>query len=170
MPISYEEVAEIIKIMNASSCEELVLELDGLKLVLRRHVEGSAQPRQAAEMAPDASNSGSSTAPVRSPAAHLPENSAATATPVAGNKKRADGLFEVRSPMVGTFYRAPSPNEKPFVEIGAAVSEGDPLCLIEVMKLFTTIGAKQAGRLAEVCAEDGQLVEFEQLLFMIEPA
>ena len=76
----------------------------------------------------------------------------------------------VRSPMVGTFYRAPSPNDPPFVEVGTKVKRGDPLCLIEVMKLFTTITADQDGCIAHVLPGNGDLVEFDQLLFVIEPA
>jgi acetyl-CoA carboxylase biotin carboxyl carrier protein len=74
----------------------------------------------------------------------------------------------VTAPMVGTFYRAPSPGAPPFVESGAQVKEGDALCLIEVMKLFTTIYAPCSGRVADVGADNGELVEYGQMLFVIE--
>ncbi len=80
-----------------------------------------------------------------------------------------DGLT-VYSPMVGTFYRSPSPEEAPFVEEGTKVSAGDPLCLIEVMKLFTTIEATIDGIVEAVLADDGKLVEFDQPLFVIAAA
>ncbi len=70
--------------------------------------------------------------------------------------------------MVGTFYRCPAPGEAPFVDVGAAVKKGDPLCLIEVMKLYTTIEASADGVIAAVHAEDNTLVEFDQILFAIK--
>ena len=79
-------------------------------------------------------------------------------------------MIEVRAPMVGTFYRGPSPEAPPFVEPGKVVAEGDPLCLIEVMKLFTTVTAEAAGRVVEICAENAAMVEYGQALFVIEPA
>jgi len=72
--------------------------------------------------------------------------------------------------MVGTFYRAPSPETPPFVEIGSVVKKGQPLCLIEVMKLFTTVYAEQDGRVAHIGAENGELVEYGRTLFVLEPA
>lgn len=72
--------------------------------------------------------------------------------------------------MVGTFYRRPSPQEAVFVEIGQTVQKGQPLCLIEVMKLFTTIEAEVAGTVEAIVPDDGALVEFDQLLFRIKPS
>jgi acetyl-CoA carboxylase biotin carboxyl carrier protein len=72
--------------------------------------------------------------------------------------------------MVGTFYRAPSPDAPPFVEIGTLVQPGQPLCIIEVMKLFTTINSECAGRVVQIGAEAGDLVEYGRTLFIIEPA
>ena len=76
----------------------------------------------------------------------------------------------VVAPMVGTFYRAPAPDAPPFVEIGSTVRKGQPLCLIEVMKLFTTIASDHDGRIAHIGAENGELVEYGRTLFVIEPA
>ena len=71
--------------------------------------------------------------------------------------------------MVGTFYRAPNPEARAFVDVGDVVGVGDPLCLIEVMKLFTTINAEVAGRIVQIGAENGELVEYGRTLFVIEP-
>lgn len=79
-------------------------------------------------------------------------------------------LFEVMSPMVGTFYRRPAPDKPPFVDIGQDVGPEDPVCLVEVMKLFNTIPAGQAGRIAEICIEDSAPVAVGQVLMRIEPA
>jgi acetyl-CoA carboxylase biotin carboxyl carrier protein len=78
--------------------------------------------------------------------------------------------IEIVAPMIGTFYRAPSPDAPPFVEIGTVVRKGQPLCLIEVMKLFTTIGSEHDGRIVRIGAENAELVEFGRTLFVIEPA
>ena len=88
-----------------------------------------------------------------------------TAAPV----KIDDGLVAVRSPMVGTTYRRPAPDEPPFVEVGTRVEKGTPLCLIEVMKLYTTIEAPGAGVIVAIYADDATLVEFDQILFSISP-
>jgi acetyl-CoA carboxylase biotin carboxyl carrier protein len=79
------------------------------------------------------------------------------------------GQIEVTAPMVGTFYRAPNPESPPFVEIGSVVRKGQPLCLIEVMKLFTTINSEVDGRIVQIGAENAELVEYGQTLFAIEP-
>ena len=71
--------------------------------------------------------------------------------------------------MVGTFYRSPSPGAPPFVEIGSKVNKGDPICIIEVMKLFTTIHADWSGIVKEIGAENATLVEYGQMLFVIAP-
>jgi biotin carboxyl carrier protein len=83
---------------------------------------------------------------------------------------RPDGMILVHAPMMGTFYRGASPQDPPFVEVGDRVAPGDPLCLIEVMKLFTTIDAEQAGRIVEIGAENEAEVAHDQLLFVIDPA
>ena len=76
----------------------------------------------------------------------------------------------ITSPMLGTFYRAPEPGAPPFVEVGTEVDEETTVCIIEVMKLFSTIKAEQRGRIARVSVEDGDLVEFGQVLFVLDPA
>jgi acetyl-CoA carboxylase biotin carboxyl carrier protein len=82
----------------------------------------------------------------------------------------ADGLLNVSSPMVGTFYRSPSPDSPAFVSPGDMVAVGDTLCIIEAMKLMNELEAEVAGRVEEVSVENGQPVEFGQLLFRIVPA
>jgi acetyl-CoA carboxylase biotin carboxyl carrier protein len=88
---------------------------------------------------------------------------ASTAPPVAEEPKGN----EVKSPMVGTFYRAPGPDAKPFVEVGQAVKPGDTLCIIEAMKLLNEIEAEVAGTIKEILVENGQAVEYGQVLFVI---
>ena len=75
----------------------------------------------------------------------------------------------VKSPMVGTAYRAPAPGAQPFVEVGSEIKEGDPICIIEAMKIMNEIEAEIAGVIREVCVEDAQPVEFGQVLFRVDP-
>ena len=155
MSLSYDEIADILKIIDGSSCDELVLETPDTKLIVRR--------RSTASGSASADMRSSEAAPATTPAVSAPPR-AAPAAPT------GEGLHVVRAPMVGTFYRAPSPGAPPFVEVGQAVRKGDPLGLIEVMKLFTTIYAEIDGRVTEIGAENAAPVEYGQMLFTIEPA
>ncbi|WP_020650483.1 acetyl-CoA carboxylase biotin carboxyl carrier protein [Solimonas variicoloris] len=102
-------------------------------------------------------------APLQAPAAP-----AAVAAPAAPAPVKADNRHIVKAPMVGTFYRAPSPGAKPFVEIGQTVKAGQVLCIIEAMKMLNQIEADKAGVVVEVLAENEKPVEFDQPLFAIE--
>ena len=156
MALSYKEIAEIVKLIDASSCEEFVIDLDDLKLAIRR------------KSAPGEQTSARKDSGIRTPGPPARGGSAGT-TSARRTGARTDGLVEVRSPMVGTFYRRPQPEADPFVDVGSEVKKGDPLCLVEVMKLFTTLYADQAGEIVEIAAEDCGLVEYDQVLFLVRP-
>lgn len=161
MSLTFKEVSEIMKIIDASECEEVVLELEGMKLVVRRGGDGtSAQPAATTTTAPAPA--------VAPPPAQQASSAPAPAAPAPAVAVAVDGA-QVRAPMVGSFYRRPAPDQPPFVDVGAKVSAGDPLCLIEVMKLYTTIEAPVSGTIKQIAVEDGALVEFDQLLFVIAP-
>jgi acetyl-CoA carboxylase biotin carboxyl carrier protein len=160
MALNFKEVAEILKLIDASQCDEVVLELEGLRLVVRR---GSPHGGfRAAEAAALATGSAPADRP-RSPSG-----------PKSVGKTQAEltvteGRVAVRAPMVGSFYRRASPQDPPFVEIGTKVKAGDPLCLIEVMKLYTTIPSPADGVIEAIAVEDAAPVEFDQVLFVIRP-
>ncbi len=160
MSLSFKEVAEIMKIIDSSSCEELVLEAEGMRLVVRRGGASSVSP------APQATTA----APIAAAATAAPQPASIAAKPASATTAGGAGTHTVKAPMVGTFYRRPSPDESPFVEVGAKVSAGDPLCMIEVMKLYTTITASVAGVVDAILVDDSALVEFDQPLFVIRPA
>ncbi len=101
--------------------------------------------------------------PVAAPAAVPP----ASPGPAAAAKPAVPEGHAIRSPMVGTFYNAPSPNAEPFVSVGQRVQPGDVLCIIEAMKMFNQIEADQAGIVAEILVDNGQPVEYDQPLFVI---
>ena len=166
MSLSYEDVAEILKIIDSSSCDEVIVETGDIKLVVRRNTApGHAAP--AAERAAVATAIAAPPHPRAGATASLGVTAERQPTTGQGASARQ---FEVTAPMVGTFYRAPSPDAPPFVEIGTLVQMGQPLCIIEVMKLFTTINSECAGRVVQIGAETGDLVEYGHTLFVIEPA
>jgi acetyl-CoA carboxylase biotin carboxyl carrier protein len=112
-----------------------------------------------------------SVTPLAAPAAAAPPpaglaSAAAPAAPAAAPAPADEGHV-VKSPMVGTFYRAPSPDAKPFVEVGGAVKEGETICVIEAMKLMNEIEADAAGTIKAILVENGQPVEYGQALFII---
>lgn len=158
--LTYSEVGEILSLIDSSSCEEVVLETDGVKLVVRRKGAAVAAAESAAPSRPEEAASASVPA--------TPKSAAAQET-VSGTSKANDDEEIITAPMVGTFYRAPSPEDPPFVKEGAKVSVGDPICVIEVMKLFTTVHAEVAGTVIQVGANDGQLVEYGQMIFVVKP-
>ena len=153
MTITYDDVQNILKVIDSSALEEIHLELGDFKLVVRRHgAPGTAAPvSKSAAAAP----AGAVSAVATRPAALRP-------TP------RTKGV-EVQAPMVGTFYRAPAPGAPPFVEVGSVVKEDDTVCILEVMKLMNSIKAGVRGRVVEVCVENATLVEFGATLVVIEP-
>ncbi|MEK9744346.1 MAG: acetyl-CoA carboxylase biotin carboxyl carrier protein [Gammaproteobacteria bacterium] len=167
MALTFKDVAEILRIIDASNLEEVELEAQGIRVSVRRgsgampRKEGSATTENAARNASSEQNSEAS----------APSGVAANeglSKPDGSAGSSGQGL-EVRAPMVGTFYHAASPDKPPFVEVGQRVGIGDPLCLIEVMKLYTTIEASVEGVVHQVCAKNGDLVDFDALLFVILP-
>ena len=106
-------------------------------------------------------------APVAAPVAAAASAPAAAVTPAAPAAPAAVSGHVVKSPMVGTFYRAPNPGAAPFIEVGQSVKEGQPLCIIEAMKLLNEIEADKAGVIKEILVENGEPVEYGQPLFVI---
>lgn len=162
MSLNYDDIVDILKLIDGSSWDELIVETGDLKLVVRRNGAGAAY-------------SPTHNVVASAPAATTPATAAVAPAPAAAPAPQrapaaAAHQIEVTAPMVGTFYRAPSPDAPPFVEVGKAVRKGDPLCLIEVMKLFTTIAAEHDGRVVQIGAENGELVEYGRGLFILEPA
>ncbi len=143
-----------------------LLEESGIAEIEIHEGEESVRISRHSQVAPPAA-----AAPAPPPPAAAPAPApAAEATPAAGPGEAEGGIPEghvVTSPMVGTFYRAPSPGAKPFVEVGDTVSVGDTLCIIEAMKLLNQIEADQAGVIKAILVENGQPVEYGQPLFVI---
>ena len=169
MSLTHSDIAEIIKLVDQSTLDEFVVEVGDLKVEIRRK---GAMPSASAGAAASTPPSASISPPSPPPQAPLaPASIQPKSTPAQpGEPVLGEGQMAVRSPMVGTFYRRPSPDEPAYVEVGSEVEADAPLGLVEVMKLYTTIYAKAPGRIARICASDADLVEYDQLLFVIDPA
>jgi acetyl-CoA carboxylase biotin carboxyl carrier protein len=164
MALTHKELVEVLTHLEESSCEEFSLQMEGVDLLLRRKVEGSErQPAPRPSLRQPAA-SPKQQAPQEQQVQEQRKAEPAAAAPTA---QPGNGL-EVVAPMSGTFYRRPAPDAPPFAEVGAQVKQGDPLCMIEVMKLFSTVYADYNGRVVSVEVDDSQTVEQGQALFVIE--
>jgi acetyl-CoA carboxylase biotin carboxyl carrier protein len=150
MPLSDDDVREILRIIDESELDELRLETSGLSLYVRRGADGS--PPHAA---PPVLDRGGEAGTSASPTASAPAD---------------DGLLTVQAPMLGTFYRAEGPGRTPFVEVGSEVSPDTIVCIIEVMKMMNSVPAGVSGTVVEVCHENAELVEYGAPLFRVRPA
>ncbi|HEY0745057.1 MAG TPA: acetyl-CoA carboxylase biotin carboxyl carrier protein [Steroidobacteraceae bacterium] len=155
MTLTAAEVAEILRLVEGSAFDELSLELDGLKLNFKRSADGTNNIEQR-------DNASAPAMPAPAPAAAAAPAARRVAAAAAG-----PNLLDVRSPMLGIFYRAPKPGEPPYVAVGAAVEENTIVGIIEVMKLMNTVRAGVRGTVAEIPAVDGALVEYDEVLLRI---
>jgi acetyl-CoA carboxylase biotin carboxyl carrier protein len=160
------DVAEIMRLLEQSSFDELTLEMDGIKLSLRRN--GAVERSDALAAVPPTS---AGVPPTLAPAAAAPAVApgavvaAAVAQPAA--KPSDPNVQDVVAPLLGTFYRAPKPGAAPFVEVGATVEEDTVVAIIEVMKLMNTVRAGVRGQVVEVLPVDGSLVEYGETLLRV---
>lgn len=166
-----KEIQELIKFVSKSGVSEVEIESKGFKINIKTppYKRGGANQPEVqivqAVPAPSAQPQVVQTAPA--PAA----TAAAPAEAAAAKKEEADSgnYEEVKSPMIGTFYRSPSPEKPPFVSVGDEVKKGDVICIIEAMKLFNEIEAEVSGKIVKVLVDDSTPVEYDQPLFLIEP-
>ena len=163
MDLTY--VKKLIKLLSESDVEELEIEEEGKKIRLTKSRPGSgpfafAPPPMAAYPVPQA----------MPPAPAAASGAAPDAAPPAAPLPPKDHLHEVKSPIVGTFYRAPAPDAAPFIQVGASVEPGTVLCIVEAMKLMNEIECDVAGKVVKILVENGQPVEYDQTLFLVEKA
>jgi acetyl-CoA carboxylase biotin carboxyl carrier protein len=151
--MNLKELKELIELMNENGLTEIEVEREGMTIKLKKSSEtGSIHP-----VAYSIPNIPAAPARVEAPVA---------AAPVAVVSTSKD----VKSPMVGTFYRAPSPEAAPFVEIGQTVEVGQVVCIVEAMKLMNEIKSDVRGKVLEICVDNAEPVEFGQVLFRVDPA
>jgi acetyl-CoA carboxylase biotin carboxyl carrier protein len=154
-----KEIQNLIKFVSNSGVAEVKLEMDDVKITIKTTVEGTTPEITYLQQAPVA-QAAPQTAPA--PVAAAP----VAATPAVENSN----YITVKSPMIGTFYRKPSPDKPMFVEVGSTISKGDVLCVIEAMKLFNEIESEVSGKIVKILVDDMSPVEFDQPLFIVDPS
>lgn len=160
--MNLNEIQDLIKFVSKSGVSEVEIAQKDFKIIIKaaQKSKGADQPIyvQASAPAPAA-------APVAAPA---PAAAApvAPAAPVAEDTK----LITIKSPMIGTFYRSAGPDKAPFANVGDTISQGSTICIIEAMKLFNEIESEVSGKIVKVLVDDASPVEYDQPLFLVEPA
>jgi acetyl-CoA carboxylase biotin carboxyl carrier protein len=155
-----EIIKKLVKIVDSSSVTDLEIEESGLKIKIAKKIRSSQVVTQAQIPVASAQSIIQPTASVAGEGAKQKTE----AEPVAAN------LHEIRSPIVGTFYRAPAPDADSYVQVGSVVSPGSVLCIVEAMKLMNEIESDISGKVVKILVENGKPVEYNQPLFLIELA
>jgi acetyl-CoA carboxylase biotin carboxyl carrier protein len=167
--MDFSQIQEIIRMVSKYKLSEIILKEGEFELVVRNQSSANEysgvapmmvqpQPQQQQVFAP----------PVASVAP--PESNAPKTEPAAPINNEAANYLVIKSPMVGTFYRSSTPDKPPFIKIGDAVDAGQTVCIIEAMKLFNEIESDIKGKIVKVLVEDASPVEYEQPLFLVDPA
>ena len=154
-----KHIQDLVKMVNKSNITELSIEEKDFKITIKQKEERvvAAAPVQVYQQP----------APAPAPSVSAPASSASGGAP---QKQEADNLLTIKSPMIGTFYRKPAPGKPNFVEEGDEVRSGKVVCVIEAMKLFNEIESEVSGRIVKILIEDASPVEYDQPLFLVEPA
>ncbi|MGB1902506.1 MAG: acetyl-CoA carboxylase biotin carboxyl carrier protein [Flavobacteriaceae bacterium] len=158
-----KEIQNLIKFVAKSGASEVKLEMDDVKITIRTGKESDTKQVQQV------------TVPVQmptAPVAQAPVAAPTTAeTPKAETAAAEDAKYiTIKSPIIGTFYRRPSPDKPIFAEVGQSIAEGDVLCIIEAMKLFNEIESEISGKIVKILVDDASPVEFDQPLFLVDPS
>ncbi len=154
--MNIKEIQDLIKFVSRSGVSEVEIEQKDFKITIKTPVGGSPVAAMA-PMAPMALPM-----PVAAPAP-------AAAAPAAAPAQNSN-LIEIKSPMIGTFYRSAGPDKPAFVEVGQTIKPGDKVCIIEAMKLFNEIESEISGTIVKVLVNDSSPIEYDQPLFLVEPA
>ena len=155
-----KEIQHLIKFVAKSGASEVKLEMEDIKITIRTGDQGKSETtivHQAPVVAAQ------QTAPIAQSAAPV---AAVEETKAEDNSK----YITVKSPIIGTFYRKPSPDKPVFVSVGDAIAEGDTVCIIEAMKLFNEIESEVSGKIVKILVDDASPVEFDQPLFLVDPS
>ena len=152
------EIKRLIKLVERSQIEELEIQEEGLQIRITKERCMAASPTVFA--AP----------PVQVAPQPVPENQPVAPARDSASGEKADNLIEIKSPMVGTFYRSPSPDANPYINVGDSFESGKILCIIEAMKLMNEIESEISGKIVKILVENAQPVEYNQTLFLIEKA
>jgi len=154
-----KEIQDLISFISESGLNEVNIETADIKLSIRKDADIQQTIVESAQAA----------APVAAPvaAAPAPTSSAETST---SEPAPSAGSLEIKSPMIGTFYRSPNPDSPPFLKVGDKVTKGQAVCVVEAMKLFNEIESEVSGTVVKVLVEDASPVEYDQPLFLVDPS
>jgi acetyl-CoA carboxylase biotin carboxyl carrier protein len=156
-----KEIQNLIKFVANSGVAEVKLEMDDVKITIRTTLEGNVSEATYVQQLPAQNALPQAVAPQAiAPVAVVPE-----VAPVETNN-----YITIKSPIIGTFYRKPSPDKPMFVEVGKTIAKGDVLCVIEAMKLFNEIESEISGKIVKILVDDMSPVEFDQPLFLVDPS
>jgi acetyl-CoA carboxylase biotin carboxyl carrier protein len=163
--MDFKQIQELIKMINKSNIGELTIEQKDFRVTIRQKEEHVTQVVSAAHP---------QQAPVYAAAPPAPVHSTQPAAPTAEKPKAAEAppatTITIKSPMIGTFYRKATPDKPNLVDIGSDITPGTVVCIIEAMKLFNEIESEVKGKIVKVLVEDASPVEYDQPLFLVEPA
>ena len=156
-----KEIQNLIKFVANSGVAEVKLEMDDVKITIRTTLEGNVTETTYVQQMPAQAALPQAAAPQQiTPVVAVP------AAPVAEDAH----YITIKSPIIGTFYRKPSPDKPMFVEVGKTIAKGDVLCVIEAMKLFNEIESEVSGKIVKILVDDMSPVEFDQPLFLVDPS
>jgi acetyl-CoA carboxylase biotin carboxyl carrier protein len=160
--MNLNEIQDLIKFVSKSGVSEVEIEQKDFKIVIKANGKGmvtTAAPLVQQQI------------PVAIPQAVAPVVASVAETPKANTPVEDDSKYiTVKSPMIGTFYRSAGPDKPVFVNVGDTIKKGDKICIIEAMKLFNEIEAEVSGKIVKVLTDDAKPVEYDQPLFLVEPA
>lgn len=159
--MNISEIQDLIKFVSKSGVTEVEIEQKDFKITIKSESKKVEQQYVIQQAAPQQIQAAPAVAPAPAPAA---------AAPVAEKKEEESKYITVKSPMIGTFYRSAGPDKDPFVTVGKAISTGETICIIEAMKLFNEIEAEVSGKIVKVLVDDATPVEYDQPLFLVDPA
>ena len=174
--MNFKEIQDLIKLINKSNLSEFKMKDGEFELSIRTDKFHRVKPATGQAVPPSVIPVAPSPLPIQQPyptptpvAEKAPEAPKAAESAPAKKEKDESQYLEVKSPMVGTFYRSSSPEKPPFVKVGDTIESGQVICIVEAMKLFNDIEAEVSGKIVKVMVEDAAPVEYDQVLFLVDP-
>jgi acetyl-CoA carboxylase biotin carboxyl carrier protein len=161
MNMKAKEIQELIDFISNSGLAEVKIETEEFKLSIKKYAESAAAKVEHVQIAP---------VPVAAPVTQQAASAPVAPTAAPAPKEESTKYIEIKSPMIGTFYRTPNPDSPSFVQVGDTVTAGQTVCIIEAMKLFNEIESEVSGKIVKVLVENATPVEYDQPLFLVDPA
>jgi acetyl-CoA carboxylase biotin carboxyl carrier protein len=168
--MTFKELQELVRLLNKSNLAEFKLEEGDFKLSIRTALYSETKTTKMVSSAPQMVPVPAAPAvPAAPPPPASGEAEAEKPSEAPAKEKPEENYLQIKSPMVGTFYRSASPEKPPYAEVGQKVKSGDVVCIIEAMKLFNEIESEVSGTIVKVMVDNEQPVEYDQVLFLVEP-